>query len=285
MTNISQTDLILNEDGSVYHLNLKPGQVAENIILVGDPGRVHRISKHFEKIHFELNKREFYTHTGTYNGKPVTVISTGMGPDNIEIAITELDALFNIDLETRKVKESLSSLRFIRIGTSGGIQPGLLAGSTVAARYGIGFDNLMMFYKLQHSEFELSTAKDIEKNLELPFTPYCVRGSDSLFEKIAFDFIEGNTITCPGFYAPQGRTTRLKPALEKLLHNIMYYRANDFWLTNFEMETSAIYAFSRMLGHEALSLNAIIANRANQTVDMNYNKTIDEIILKVLERI
>lgn len=285
MKNISQTDLILNDDGSVYHLNLKPGQVAENIILVGDPGRVHRISKHFEKIEFELNKREFYTHTGTYKGKPVTVISTGMGPDNIEIALTELDALFNIDLETRKVKDTLTSLKFIRIGTSGGIQPGLQAGATVAARYGVGFDNLMLFYKLQHNEDEIITASEIEKNLGLPFRPYCVRCSDSLFEKIAYDCVEGNTITCPGFYAPQGRTTRLQPALEKLLDNIMYYRVNDFWLTNFEMETSAIYAFSRMLGHEALSLNAIIANRANQTVDTNYNKTIDEIILKVLNRI
>ncbi len=285
MADIKQTDLILNEDGSVYHLNLKPGQVAETILLVGDPGRVHRVSHHFDKITVELNKREFITHTGLYKNKPVTVMSTGMGPDNIEIAITELDALFNIDLNTRQPKEYQKSLKFIRIGTSGGIQASVDAGSIVAAKYGVGLDNLMEFYHLPQSEFEITTGNAIQKTAGFTFTPYCVAGSEELMAQIAHDCIAGNTVTCPGFYAPQGRTTRLKPRYSQLLDQFMYFHENDFWLTNFEMETSAIYAFCRMLGHEGLSLNAIIANRANNTVDLNYNKTIDEIILKVLDRI
>lgn len=285
MADIKKTDLILNEDGSVYHLNLKPGQVAETILLVGDPGRVHRVSHHFDKITVELNKREFITHTGIYKNKPVTVMSTGMGPDNIEIAITEIDALFNIDLNTREAKAEQKSLQFIRIGTSGGIQASVDAGAIVAAKYGVGLDNLMEFCHLPQSESEIETGKAIQKAAGFNFTPYCVAGSQLLLDQIAHDCIAGNTVTCPGFYAPQGRTTRLKPRYAQLLDQLMYFHENDFWLTNFEMETSAIYAFCRMLGHEGLSLNAIIANRANNTIDLNYNKTIDEIIRKVLDRI
>lgn len=285
MPKFSEADLILNKDGSVYHLNLKPQNVSENIILVGDPGRVYRISKHFSKIEFEMNKREFITHTGIYNDKRITVMSTGMGVDNIEIAIIELDALFNIDLKKRTPREEKKSLNIIRIGTSGAIQEDLKVGSQVVSDYGIGMDNLMLYYNLEQSEIETKIGKKLQKSLNLPFAPYVVKGSEILKDKLGEGFVEGNTVTSPGFYAPQGRKLRVEVSNPKFLDQITYFNHDGFWLTNFEMETSMIYAFARLLGHQALSINAILGNRAKGTFSKNPYKTIDAIIKKVLDRL
>lgn len=281
----SETDLILNKDGSVYHLNLKPKNVADNIIIVGDPGRVHRVSKHFDTIEFEMNKREFITHTGTYKNKRITVMSTGMGVDNIEIAMIELDALFNIDLKKRTAKEEKKSFNIIRIGTSGAIQEDLDVGSEVVSEYGIGMDNLMLYYKMDHTELELEIGKKLQHVLKLPIPPYVVKGSEILKEKLGEGFVNGNTVTSPGFYAPQGRQLRLQVINPKFLDQITYFNHNGFWLTNFEMETSMLYALAKLLGHEALSINAILGNRIKGTFSKNPYKTIDSIIVKVLDRI
>lgn len=285
MTKFSEADLILNKDGSVYHLNLKPENVSEKIIVVGDPGRVYRVSKHFDHIEFEMNKREFITHTGTYHGKRITVMSTGMGVDNIEIAMIELDALFNIDLKKRIPKDHKARFNIIRIGTSGAIQEDLKVGSKVVSEYGIGMDNLVNYYKLDQSDDEKEIGHKIQQELGLPIAPYIVKGSESLMEKIGKGFVKGNTVTSPGFYAPQGRLLRIPVSNPKFLDQITYFNHNGFWLTNFEMETSMIYACARMLGHEALSINAILGNRVKGTFSKNPYKTIDAIIKKVLDRL
>lgn len=285
MNKFSDADLILNDDGSVYHLSLKPKNVADNIIVVGDPGRVYRISKHFDNIDFEMNKREFITHTGTYKKKPVTVMSTGMGVDNIEIVMTELDALFNIDLKKRIAKKEKRSFNIIRIGTSGAIQEDLTVGSEVMSEYGIGMDNIIQYYQLECNDFENEIGREFQKAVQFPFPPYVVKGSEKLMNKLGKGFVIGNTVTAPGFYAPQGRQMRIPVSNPKLLDQITFFNHKDFWLTNFEMETSMLYAFARMLGHEAISINAILGNRVKRTFTKNPYKTIDSIILKVLERI
>jgi len=285
MTIFSDADLILNKDGSVYHLNLKPKNVAENIIVVGDPGRVHRISKHFDVVEFEMNKREFITHTGTYKGKRITVLSTGMGVDNIEIVMMELDALFNIDLKKRIPFEYKKSFNVIRIGTSGAIQEDLKVGSQVISEYGIGMDNLMLYYNLPQTEFEEEIGNQLQKTLNLPFPPYVVKGSEILKDKLGEGLETGNTLTSPGFYAPQGRQLRISVKNPKFLDQITYFNHNGFWLANFEMETSMLYACARLLGHQAISINAILGNRAKGTFSNNPYKTIDSIIIKVLDRL
>ncbi|MEP2670374.1 MAG: nucleoside phosphorylase [Cyclobacteriaceae bacterium] len=285
MVKISETDLILNKDGSVYHLNLLPKHISDTIIAVGDPNRVYSVSQYFDEIEFEMNKREFITHVGKYKGKRITVISTGIGTDNIEIFFNELDALVNVDLKTRTLKPKKKKLNIIRIGTSGALQEDIPLGSHLVTEFAVGFDNLMNFYKLNLTDFELSIAEDIEKKLRLNFRPYLVEGSQLLKEKLGADMVSGNTVTCPGFYAPQGRAIRLPLQFPKLLDDANYYHNGDFWLTNFEMETSAYYAFARMLGHEAISINAVIANRIKNKFSKNPTKVVDALIKKVLERI
>lgn len=282
---ISETDLILNKDGSVYHLNLLPKHISDTIIAVGDPNRVYAVSQYFDEIEFEMNKREFITHVGRYKNKRITVISTGIGTDNIEIFFNELDALVNVDLKTRTIKTKKKKLNIIRIGTSGALQEDIPLGSHLVTDYAVGFDNLMNFYKLSLSDFELSIAEDIERKLKLNFRPYVIAGSELLKEKMGADMPRGNTVTCPGFYAPQGRVIRLPLQFPKLLDDANYYHKDDFWLTNFEMETSAYYAFARMLGHEAISINAVIANRIKNKFSKNPTKVVDGLIKKVLDRI
>ena len=267
MPRFSETDLILNKDGSVYHLNLKPGNVAETIILVGDPGRVHRVSQHFDDVEFEMNQREFITHTGKYKGKNLTVMSTGMGAENLEIVLIELDAIFNIDLKKREPKKVLKQLKLIRIGTSGALQEDLKVGSQVCNNYAIGLSSLMSYYNLEQDEFELRLVNELKNKLDLDFLPYCVNGDQELKKQFAFDMIEGNTLTTPGFYAPQGRFIRINTRYKNLLKDLLYFHFEDFWITNFEMETAALYAMSRMLGHRALSLNAILVNRIKKVLD------------------
>lgn len=281
---IPESELILNKDGTVYHLNLGPKDIADTIIAVGDPGRVHSVSQYFDTLDFEMNKREFITHTGKYKGQRLTVLSTGMGTDNIEIVMTELDALVNIDLKKREPKARKKKLNIIRVGTSGSLQEDLRLGSHLASDYAVGLDNLMSFYELQQTDYELLLGQDIMQKTGLPFTPYVVQASQKLLQHFGEDMVKGNTLTCPGFYAPQGREVRLKPRIKDLIKNLNYYHHDDFWLTNFEMETAGYYAMGRMLGHEMLSLNAIIANRIRHKFSKNPGKVIDSLIRKVLDR-
>jgi uridine phosphorylase len=288
MARISETDLILNEDGSVYHLSLLPKHIPDTIITVGDPNRVNRVSEHFDDVEFEMNKREFITHVGTYKGNRIAVMSTGMGTDNIEIFLTELDALVNIDLKTREPKSRKKKLKIIRIGTSGALQEDIPLGAHLITDYAVGFDNLMTFYDLKQDDLERTLAADIKSKVKLPFTPYVVKGSETLKKQIGGqDMVIGNTVTTPGFYAPQGRAVRLVPKFPKLLEDLNYYhhKESDFWLTNFEMETAGYYALGRMLGHDILSVNAIIANRVKNKFSRNPGKVVDDLIKKVLDRL
>jgi uridine phosphorylase len=285
MPKYTETDLILNKDGSVYHLNLLPKHISDTVIAVGDPSRVYMISQLFDEVEFEMNKREFITHVGRYNEKKITVISTGIGTDNIEIFFTELDALVNIDLKTREPKAKRKNLKVIRIGTSGALQEDIAVGSHLVSDYAVGFDNLMNFYDLPMDDFETGLAHDIQKKIGLPFMPYVARGSESLRKQLAFDMQVGNTVTCPGFYAPQGRELRVPIRFPKLLEDLNYYHKGDFWLTNFEMETAAYYAMGRLLGHEVLSVNAIIANRMKNKFSKDHTKVVESLIEKVIDRI
>lgn len=285
MTRISEADLILNPDGSVYHLNLLPKHISDTVITVGDPNRVYAVSQYFDNIEFEMNKREFITHVGTYNKKRITVISTGIGTDNIEIFFNEIDALVNIDLKTREIKPRKKKLNIIRIGTSGALQEDVPLGSHLISDFAIGLDNLMNYYELPATKYESELSTDIGQKIGLGFNPYVVQGSKTLLEKFKGDMIVGNTVTCPGFYAPQGRSLRLPIRFPKILEDLNYFHNDGFWITNFEMETSAYYAFARLLGHEAISLNAIIANRIKNKFSKNPTKVVDALIKKVLDRI
>jgi len=285
MAAIAETDLIINPDGSVYHLNLKPENIHDTIITVGDPSRVFSVSEHFDNITFEMNRREFITHTGTYQGKKVTVMSTGMGTDNVEIFMTELDALVNINLKTREVKEKKKKLSIVRVGTSGSLQEEIKLGTHLVSDFGIGLDTLMSFYNLVQSGFENTISNKVKAYLDLPFKPYCVEGSEALREKFAYDMHRGNTVTCPGFYGPQGRKVRLDVKYPNLINDLLSFHHEDFWLTNFDMETAGYYALARMMGHDMISLNAIIANRAKNKFSKDPNKVIDALIKKVLDRI
>jgi uridine phosphorylase len=285
MQHFSETDLILNKDGSVYHLNLKPENVADTILLVGDPGRVHKVSRHFEKVEFEMNQREFITHTGYIGKKRLTVLSTGMGMDNIEIAMIEIDALFNIDLKKRKPKNKTTSVQFIRIGTSGAIHENIDVGTHLISEYAVGLGNLMSFYDLKQTEEENAINQILHQKFRFPFESYCVKCSDNLNRLFEENLQRGVTITTPGFYAPQGRSIRVPTKYANFLDELIYLHASNFWFTNFEMETAAIYAMSRLLGHEAISLNAIIANRMKKTFAKDPNKVIDELILNTLRKL
>jgi uridine phosphorylase len=287
MGKIQETDLILNKDGSVYHLNLLPKHISDTIITVGDPNRVYQVSKHFDEIEFEMNKREFITHVGRFKNKQITVVSSGIGTDNVEILLTELDALANIDLKNREPKARRKKLKIIRIGTSGSLQEDIAVGAFLVSDYAVGFDNLMSFYDHEMDDFETIIGADIQHKLEIPFMPYVVRGSQLLKEQIGLDMISGNTVTCPGFYAPQGRTVRAASKYPKLLENLTNYHNSkyNFWLTNFEMETSGYYGLGQLMGHEILSVNAIIANRPKNKFAKDPNKVVNDLIEKVLDRI
>lgn len=285
MAKISETDLILNRDGSVYHLNIKPEHISDTIITVGDPSRVYNVSQHFDKITFEMNKREFITHVGSYKGKKLTVISTGMGTGNIEIFFTEIDALVNIDLKKREPKVRKKKLNIVRVGTSGALQEDIPLGTQLVSDYAVGLDSLMTFYNLQSDPFEKKIGREIKAASGLPILPYVSRGSQKLLEKIGYGMSVGNTVTCPGFYASQGRELRLELKYPKLLEDLNYFHHDGFWLTNFEMETAGYYALAKLLGHEMLSINAIIANRITEKFAKNHEEIIDSLIVEVLDRI
>ena len=286
---IKESELILNPDGSIYHLNLRPEQVADTIILVGDPNRVPRVSAYFDTIEFSTQKREFCTHTGTYKGKRLTALSTGIGPDNIDIVINELDALFNIDLHTRKPKEQLTSLNIVRFGTSGSLQADIPVDSFVLSSHGLGMDNMLHAYKDAPNIREIAMEEDFMAHTQWNTDkgrPYIVGCGETLKQRLLTDKVfEGITGTAPGFYGPQGRMLRLPvqdPTLNDKLHSFNY---KGYRMTNLEMETSAIYGLSKLLGHQAVSLNAIIANRAAGTFTKDTKKVVENLIVYGLEQL
>ncbi len=286
---IAASELILNKDGSVYHLNLVPSQLAETIITVGDPERVADVSKHFDAIDVKVSKREFVTHTGHLNGKQISVISTGIGTDNIDIVFNELDALVNIDLEKRTVKEELTALDIIRIGTSGCLQEDIPLDSFLASTYGLGLEGLIHYYDYKTNADETILQYDfmdkMSSEIQFPIRPYVAQGSKDLIEKIGQKMMRGITATCSGFYAPQGRSLRLQTRVEDMLSVFANYQYNNHRITNFEMETSGIYGMARLLGHHALSCNALIANRARGEFSTHPKETVDKLIKEVLEKL
>ncbi|KAF0236842.1 MAG: hypothetical protein FD181_2448 [Prolixibacteraceae bacterium] len=286
---IHQSELIINNDGSIFHLHLKPEQISDNIILVGDPGRVDTVASFFSEIDFTAQNREFKTITGWFNGKRITVISTGIGTDNIDIVLNELDALANIDLDTRTVKEGHKSLNIVRIGTSGGLQSDLPVNSFVVSEKSVGFDGMLNFYanreKYCDLEFEKAFKTYTNWDESLP-TFYVVDSSEKLSSKFDDDiFMHGVTISAPGFYGPQGRALRLPLAYPDLNRQIENFRFQHYRITNFEMESSAIYGLSKMLGHQALTICLIIANRVVLTANENYRNEMKKLIRIVLERL
>lgn len=285
---IQNSELILNPDGSVYHLNLKPEHIANDIIFVGDQNRVEKITQFFDTIEFSAQKREFKTQTGKFKGKRITVISTGIGPDNIDIVMNELDALVNIDLETREPKEDLTSLNIIRIGTSGSLQQDIPVDSFVMAKFGLGLDNMLRSYLIDEvsdtaieDAFVLHTNWDLKKG-----KPYVIPCSEKLEKMIESDSIhKGITATAGGFYGPQGRVLRLNIQDSELNSKMDNFSFEQNRITNLEMETAAIYGLSALLGHNALSLNAIIANRASGTFSEDPYKAVDALITYTLNKI
>lgn len=285
---IQSSELILNPDGSVYHLNLLPENIASDIIFVGDQDRVSKITKFFDSIEFSTQKREFKTQTGTLKGKRITVMSTGIGPDNIDIVMNELDALVNIDFKTRAPKENLTSLNIIRIGTSGSLQADIPVDSFVLSKFGLGLDNMLRSYlidPISHLEMEEAfishTSWDLKKG-----KPYVVSCSEKLEKMMESDQMhKGITATAGGFYGAQGRVLRLGIQDEKLNSKMDNFTFDGNRITNLEMETAAIYGLSALLGHNALSLNAIIANRANGDFSSDPYKAVDALIAYTLDKL
>lgn len=285
---IQSSELILNPDGSVYHLNLLPEHIANDIIFVGDQNRVEKITQFFDSIEFSNQKREFKTQTGLFKGKRITVMSTGIGPDNIDIVINELDALVNIDLKTRKPKEKLTSLNIVRIGTSGSLQADIPVDSFVMSKFGLGLDNMLRSYLIDEiSELKMEDAFIKHTNWDLkkgrPYVIACSEKLEKLFE--SDKIFKGITGTAGGFYGPQGRVLRLSIQDESLNSKMDSFVFNGTSMTNLEMETAAIYGLGKLLGHNCLSLNAIIANRANGTFSEDPYKAVDELIAYALGKL
>ncbi|OGT67013.1 MAG: phosphorylase [Gammaproteobacteria bacterium RIFCSPLOWO2_02_FULL_38_11] len=287
MPTLSETDLILNPDGSIYHLNLLPGDLATTIITVGDPDRVEQISHYFDRVELKKQKREFVTHTGYINKQRISVISTGISTDNIDIVFNEIDALFNIDFKTRQVKDTITSLNFIRIGTAGALQADVPLDEAILTKYAIGFDGLLPFYeKLESLEEEaLLKAAQYDFSHYIPAQYYVAAASPSLFNIFEKQFRSGITATCGGFYAPQGRLLRALTSKPQLIEKLNQFHFRDFRLTNFEMETAGIYGLGRVLGHHCCSLSVIVANRITQQFSRDPQRAITRLIEQVLERV
>ena len=288
MKKIAESELILNPDGSIYHLKLRPEHISENIIVVGDQGRVETISKHFSNIECKIQNREFLTHTGTYNGKRITALSTGIGTDNIDIVLNELDALVNIDLQKREIKDNKTSLNIVRLGTSGALQGDIPVDNYVMSEYGLGFDGLLNFYQTDKKIFtdEITDAfiKHTEWDSKLA-RPYTIKASELLMNKLGEGFFKGITATASGFYGPQGRQLRIIPADPFLNEKMETFNFNGNRITNFEMETSALYGLGAMLGHNTLTVCAIIANRISKQFSKDYHPAVEKLIQTILDRI
>lgn len=285
----AESELIINEDGSVFHLHLRPEHLADRVILVGDPGRVKLVASHFTDIECEVSNREFHTITGLYHGKRITVQSTGIGCDNIDIVLNELDALANIDFTTREEHDNSRSLTIVRIGTCGGLQSDTPSGTYIASVKSIGFDGLLNFYARRNEvcdlQLEEAFVKHVNWNPQL-CAPYVVDNDNELLQRIAGDdMVRGITIACGGFYGPQGRELRLPLADPMLNQKIESFTHSGLRVTNFEMESSAVAGLSRLMGHKALTCCMVLANRRAQNVTLNYKNTIDRLIETVLDRI
>lgn len=286
---IPPSELIINGDGSVFHLHLRPEQITDNIILVGDPGRVSLVSSFFDTIDFEVQSREFRTIGGSYRGKPIMCLSHGIGPDNIDIVINELDALANVDFATREVRSELRSLNLVRIGTSGALQPELSIGTPVIAQKSIGFDGVLNYYagrnEVADLDFERAFCASVGWN-PLWANPYVVDADPGLVERIGGDdMVRGVTISAVGFYGPQGRELRLPLANPDLNSRIEAFRYGDRKVTNYEMESAPLQGLGRLMGHKAMTVCSIIANRFNTDVNPNYKDAVRDLIATVLERI
>ncbi|MEE6187867.1 nucleoside phosphorylase [Niabella digestorum] len=283
MSRIAESELILNSRGAVYHLDLRPEEIADTVVTVGDPDRVKEFSKYFDTIEVKQQHREFVTHTGTIGGKRLTVLSSGIGPDNIDIVINELDALVNIDFETRQIKEQLSSINIIRVGTSGSLQEDIGVNEFVASTHGLGLDNLLSFYNKDKDNEEVELTQAFVTHTQLKSDPYITGASPSLLKHFTDGFHQGITVTCPGFYGPQGRVLRLGISNPHLIDRLTDFRFGPHRITNFEMETSAIYGLGKLLGHHCLALNAIVANRIKKEFTKDGKAAVERLIKKFLE--
>lgn len=287
MSRIAESELIITSRGAIYHLDLRPEELASTVILVGDPDRVKKVSQHFDRVEHRLQHREFITHTGYIGSKRLSVLSTGIGPDNIDIALNELDALVNIDFSTREVKSEKSFLNIIRFGTSGALQADIPVDSLVASSHGLGLDNLLNYYAYTKTEEEhaLTDAFVEQTGLDTRITiPYVSKGSEALLSKFPDEgYFKGMTVTCPGFYGPQGRILRLQPAAAGLINKLTHFRHGNLRITNFEMETSAIFGLGKLLGHHCMSINTIVANRVLQQFSKDSEAAVNNMIQKSLE--
>ncbi|MDQ2721439.1 MAG: nucleoside phosphorylase [Bacteroidota bacterium] len=286
MQQIGDSELIINSRGAIYHLDLKPGELAENIITVGDPDRVKEVSKHFDKIEIQIKHREFVTHTGYLGNKRISVVSTGIGPDNIDIVLNELDALVNIDFAERTINKELKQLNIIRLGTSGSLQPDVKIDSFVASTHGLGIDNLLNFYLHTNNEEEKQLLHAFITQTQLNngcSNPYISGASMSLIKHFVDGYHQGITVTCPGFYGPQGRVLRLGISNPNLINRLTEFEFGHHRIINFEMETSAIYGLGKALHHNCLSLSAIVANRIHKNFSSDSGALIERLIIKSLE--
>lgn len=286
MARIAESELILNKRGAIYHLDLRPEEIASTVILVGDPDRVKEVSKHFDRIEFKIQFREFITHTGFIGQKRISVLSTGIGTDNIDIAVNELDALANIDFNTREIKPLIKSLNLIRIGTCGALQPDIAVDSLIASTHGLGIDNLLNFYRTDQNEEEKQLVHSFVTHTQTHGSighPYISGAAASLIKHFGNEFYHGITVTCPGFYGPQGRILRLGISNPELINRLTEFRFGQHRIVNFEMETSAIYGLGKLLGHQCLSLNAVIANRVLKEFSKDGKAPVENLIVKALD--
>ncbi|MDD7250478.1 MAG: nucleoside phosphorylase [Prevotellaceae bacterium] len=285
----SPSELIINPDGSIFHLHLKPSQVAHKVILMGDPSRVDLVASHFDQQESEVQSREFHTITGTYRGKRITALSTGIGCDNIDIVLTELDALVNIDFETRTVKPQLTSLEIVRVGTCGGLQPETPLGTFIASQKSIGFDGLLNFYKGRNEVCDLELERQFTAHMHWNpqlCAPYVIDANPQLLSRIAADdMVRGITISCGGFFGPQGREVRIPLADPDQNAKVESFSYQGLKITNYEMESSAVAGMSRLLGHKAMTCCMVIANRRAGTANAGYKASIDDLIQLVIDRI
>ena len=288
MNSIEPSELIINNRGAIYHINCRPEEIADTIITVGDPDRVKEVSKHFDQIEYKNNHREFITHTGYIGKKRISVTSTGIGPDNIDIVLNELDALVNIDFATRTIKEKLQSLTIIRVGTTGSLQKEIPVDSFVASTHGLGLDNLLNFYQHSNNDEEKQILQAFDTHTQLHqgiSSPYITGASVSVLKNFVEGFHHGITVTCPGFYGPQGRVLRMGLTHPHLIDRLTTFNFGNHRISNFEMETSAIYGMGKILGHHCLSLSTIVANRISKEFSKDATAAVEKLIIKTLETI
>lgn len=286
MVKIAESELIINNRGAIYHLDVRPEELAGTIITVGDPERVKEVSKHFTTIEYKRQHREFVTHTGTIGNKRLSVVSTGIGPDNVDIVVNELDALCNIDFESRTIKNELTRLNIIRLGTSGALQEDIPVDSIVVSTHGVGIDNLLNYYKHDNNDEEMQIIQQFVAHMQISSNfsqPYISTAAPAILKHFVNGFYHGITITCPGFYGPQGRVLRLGLTNPDLIDRLTEFKFGPHRITNFEMETSAIYGLGKLLGHQCLSLSTIVANRIKKEFSKDGNAAVERMIERALQ--